>query len=100
MKLVALFKPPDDPDAFDSAYFGTHLPLIAKVPGLTRTVVTRVERLLMGEELYMMTEMYFTDEKAVKNGLRSPEMAAAGENLDSFAKGLVTLLYGEEQEQP
>jgi hypothetical protein len=32
----------------------------------------------------------------MKNGMRSPEMAAAGENLNSFAEGLVTLMYGVE----
>lgn len=99
MKLVALYKPPADTQAFEDEYFGTHLHLIAKVPGLERTVITRFSRTLMGEDLYMMAEMFFRDESALKNGLRSPEMAAAGENLNTFAAGLVTLLYGEEQEQ-
>jgi hypothetical protein len=29
--------------------------------------------------------------------MRSPEMATAGENLNSFAAGLVTLMFGEEE---
>jgi uncharacterized protein (TIGR02118 family) len=100
MKLVALYKQPPDPAAFDQAYFNTHLPLLQKVPGLQKTILTRFTRTLMGENLYMMAEMYFTDTSALKVGMKSPEMAAAGENLNGFASGLVTLLFGEEQGQP
>ena len=97
MKLVALYKQPADPTAFDEAYFNTHLPLIQKVPGLNKTVMTRFTRTLMGEGLYLMAEMYFTDAATLKAALKSPEMAAAGENLTSFAEGLVTLMLAEEQ---
>lgn len=97
MKLIALYRQPADREAFDEAYFNTHMPLLAKVPGLEKTVITRFTRTLMGEGLYMMAEMYFTDESALKAGMRSPEMAAAGENLDGFAHGLVTLMFGQEQ---
>ncbi|HLE15595.1 MAG TPA: EthD family reductase [Anaerolineales bacterium] len=98
-KLIALYKQPPNPAAFDQAYFDTHLPLIARVPGLERTVMTRVNRTLMGDGFYMMAEMFFTDADALKTGLRSPEMAAAGENLNTFAGGLVTLMFGDEMEQ-
>ncbi len=98
MKLVALYKNPGDPEAFDGAYFNTHMPLIAKVPGLEKTVITRFTRTLMGESWYMMNEMYFNDANALKIAMKSPEMAAAGENLNSFAEGQVTLMYAEEQE--
>ncbi len=98
MKLVALFKQPEDPEAFDEAYFNTHMPLIQKVPGLQKTVITRFTRTLMGEGLYLMNEMYFSDSNALKIAMKSPEMAAAGDTLDHFAKGLVTLMYGQEQD--
>jgi uncharacterized protein (TIGR02118 family) len=100
VKLIALYKRPNDLQAFEQAYFNTHLPLMNKVPGLRKTVITRFTRTLMGDDFFMMAEMYFTDSSALKAGLKSPEMAAAGENLNGFAAGLVTLLVGEEQEQP
>jgi uncharacterized protein (TIGR02118 family) len=96
-KLIALYKQPPDPAAFDQAYFDTHLPLIARLPGLEKTVITRFTRTLMGEPYYLMAEMYFADRDALKAAMKSPEMAAAGENLNSFASGLVTLLFGEEE---
>jgi uncharacterized protein (TIGR02118 family) len=97
VKLIALYKQPPVPAEFDAAYFNTHLPLIAKVPGLQKTVVTRFTRTVMGDALYMMAEMSFSDKDALKAGMKSPEMAEAGANLNSFAEGLVTLLYGEEE---
>lgn len=96
-KLIALFKQPADPTAFDQAYFNTHLPLIAKVPGLNKTVVTRFTRILQGEGFYLMAEMVFDDREALKTGMKSPEMAAAGANLNTFAEGLVTLMFAEEE---
>lgn len=95
MRLVALYKQPPAPEAFEEAYFNTHLPLIEKVPGLERIVITRFPRTLMGDGFYMMAEMEFADESALKNAMRSPEMAAAGENLNGFAESLVTLMYAE-----
>lgn len=96
MKLVALYQNPPDPEAFDQAYFQTHLPLIEKVPGLERTVISRFTRTVMGEGPYLMAEMYFADEEALKNGMKSREMAAAGKNLEGFASGLVSLMFAEE----
>jgi len=98
MKLVALYKQPAAPAAFEEAYFHTHLPLIEKVPGLQKTAITRFTRTVMGEGFYMMAEMYFVDEAALKAAMKSPEMAAAGENLNSFAAGLVTLMFGVDRE--
>ncbi len=97
MKLIALYRQPADPEAFDKAYFETHLPLIDKVPGLQKTIINRFTRTLMGDDLYLMAELHFADKEALKTAMKSPEMAAAGENLNSFAEGLVTLLFAEEQ---
>jgi uncharacterized protein (TIGR02118 family) len=72
VKLIALYKQPEDVLAFEDAYFNTHLPLIARVPGLQRTVITRFNRTLVGDGFYLMAEMYFTDESALRSGLKSP----------------------------
>jgi uncharacterized protein (TIGR02118 family) len=96
MKLIALYKEPEDPAAFDKAYFDTHIPLLKKVPNLQETIVTRFTRTLSGEGFYLMAEMYFEDKESLKAAMKSREMAAAGENLNSFAEGLVTMMYGEE----
>ena len=97
MRLIALYHQPPDPQAFEQAYFGTHLPLIAKVPGLQSTVVSRFTRTIMGDGFYMMAEMTFPDEATLKAAMRSPQMGEAGANLATFAEGLVTLMFAEEE---
>lgn len=95
-KLIALYKQPEDPAAFDRDYFDTHLPLIAKVPGLQDTRITHFTRTLVGDGYYLMAEMTFADEAALKAAMKSPEMATAGENLDGFAKGLYSLSFASD----
>ena len=96
MRLIALYKMPPDPQAFDRAYFDTHLPLLAQVPGLERTVVSRFVRTVMGEGLYLMAEMFFPDEATLRAAMKTPQMAEAGKNLATFADGLTTLLWASE----
>ena len=92
VKLVAMFTKPDDPEAFDRAYFDVHLPLNAKTPGLRRTEVTRVTGAPRGETpWYLVTEMYYDDAAAMQAAFASPEAAEAAKQLMTFAKGLVSM---------
>ena len=95
-KLIAIYKAPQDPEAFVAHYKGTHMPLVAKVPGLQKVEVTKVLNTLMGEPgNFLLAEMYFADEASYKAAMKSPENAAAGKDLGLFAAGLVTLMKGE-----
>ncbi len=97
VKLIALYKKPADPAAFDKAYFETHIPLVKKIPSLRRVELSRVTGAPRGEpEFYLMCEMYFDDKAALDAAMASPENAEAGKNLMSFARGLVTFVYAEE----
>src|SRR5215813_10471324 len=97
VKLVAIYKQPTDTAAFEDKYFNTHLPLVRKVPGLKKIDITRFTRTIAGDGFYLMAEMHFDDEAALKAGMKSAEMAAAGENLNSFAPGLAVMMYGKEE---
>ncbi len=100
VKLIALYRKPADTVAFDQAYFQTHIPLVNKIPNLRRVEVSRVIGAPRGEpEYYLIAEMYFDDKVAMDAAMASPENAEAGKNLMSFAKGLVTFVYGEEVEK-
>lgn len=95
VKLIALYKRPESPDAFDSRY-REHTDLIAKVPGLQKTEVGRLVPAPWGEpDLYMVTEMYFADRQSLDAALASDEMGAAGKQLRSFARGLFTMYIAE-----
>ncbi len=95
-KLIALYKTPQDPDAFMAHYREIHVPLVLKIPGLQKVELTRVVNTLMGEPgNFLLAEMYFADEASYKAAMKSPENAAAGKDLGAFAAGLVTLMKGE-----
>ncbi len=97
VKLVALYRKPADPAAFDQAYFGTHVPLVNKIPNLRRVDVSRVTGAPRGEpEFYLITEMYFDDKAAMDAAMASSENAEAGKNLMSFARGIVTFVFADE----
>jgi uncharacterized protein (TIGR02118 family) len=94
--LLALYKRPEGGDdalqTFWQRYRGEHMPLIEKVPGLRGTKVSNVSRRYTGEDLIATCEMYFDDNDALKNAMRSDEMRIAGDNLNEFANGLLTLV--------
>ena len=95
-KLIALYKAPQDPDAFMAHYKDTHVPLVRKIPGLQKVELTKVVNTLMGEPgNFLLAEMYFADEASYKTAMKSPDNAAAGKDVGVFAAGLVTLMKGE-----
>ncbi len=97
VKLIALYRKPADPAAFDQAYFSTHIPLVKKVPHLRRTEISRITGAPRGEpDYYLMAELWFDDRTAMDAAMASPENMEAGRNLQSFARGLATFLYAEE----
>ncbi len=98
VKLVALYRKPDDVDAFMAHYQQVHLPLVAKTPHLEKTVIGKVTGSPMGEPAYfMVAEMFFPDAERFKEAMRSEENRAAGRDLMGFAGKLVTLLVVDEQ---
>src|SRR3954451_21901355 len=94
IKLVALFKRPEDVEEFDRHYDETHAPLMRKVPGLERMEVTRNLKAFRGEpEYYLIAEMYFHNQAAFDAAMASDENRAAGKDLMSFARDYVTMVY-------
>lgn len=98
VKMIALYKQPEDKQAFDEHYFGTHGPITEKIPGLRKMEVTKIVGTPMGKEseYYLMCEMYYDDHDAFKAAMKTDEAKASGKDLMSFAGDLVTLMIGEE----
>ncbi|WBL13003.1 EthD family reductase [Sutcliffiella sp. NC1] len=98
VKLIALYKHPENKEAFDDHYFNIHAPLTAKIPGLREMKVTKVVGSPMGGEgkYYLMCEMYYDCHDAFKAAMKTEEAKASGKDLMSFAANLVTLMIGEE----
>ncbi|PWK05414.1 EthD family reductase [Tumebacillus permanentifrigoris] len=96
VKMIALYKQPQDLEAFNKHYFGTHLELNAKTPGLLKTEVNKFIDLRGGEtEYYLMAQMYFESIDTLKASFKTPESKAAGEDVQSFAGGLVKFWFAE-----
>jgi uncharacterized protein (TIGR02118 family) len=58
--------------------------------------VTRNLQAFRGESpYYLIAEMYFESKESFDAAMTSEENRAAGKDLMSFARELVTLLYGE-----
>ncbi len=99
IKLIALYKKPADVEAFEEHYANVHLKLVEKIPGLRKTEWTRITASPTGEApYYMMYEMYFNDMDAYRAAMKSEENKAAGKDLMSFAKDIVTLMVAESYE--
>lgn len=99
IKLIALYRRPDDLDAFLDHYREVHTPLTRKLPGLQRLVVNHVTAdALGGESAYVLVaEMHFADRDAFTTAMRSAENRRLAEDLQGFAGDLVTLLVTESE---
>ncbi len=99
IKLIALYKKPANIDAFEQHYAHIHVPLAEKIPGVRKTEWTRFLASPSGEApYYMMYEMYFDNMDAYKAAMQSEANKAAGQDLMSFARDLVTLMVAETYE--
>ena len=87
IKLVVMYAHPDDPAAFDEHYFGVHMPLVDKLPGLERTETTKVTAALDGGEhtYYRITEMYFASQAALGAAFSSAEGKATAADYQKIA---------------
>lgn len=84
-RFVVTYRMPESADAaarFEADYRSTHLPLVARTPGLAHLEVSRVARTLAGSPAPMlMAVLTFADSAAMNEGMRSEEWAASGRNL-------------------
>jgi uncharacterized protein (TIGR02118 family) len=101
IKYIALYKKPADPAEFDQKYFETHLPIVAKTPGLVRAEVAKVQRVFvpgfLGDtDLHLVAEMYFESADAMKVAFKSPEWQAAGANLSEIGGVELVAMFAAE----
>jgi len=96
VKLIALYKKPDDVSAFDKHYTEVHTPLVKKLPGLRHTEISKITGSAIGETPnYLLCEMYFDSKEALDAALGSPAGRVAGKDLMGFAAKYVTLMYAD-----
>lgn len=98
VKLIAIYRKPENVEAFDQHYNEVHAPLAAKMPGLLKLEVNKIYGTPMGEsDLHLIAEMYFDTKEALMQALSSPEGKAAGKDLMGFAGKVVSMHFAEVQ---
>jgi uncharacterized protein (TIGR02118 family) len=96
VKLILYFRQPADVDAFEDHFANRHVPLIAAMPNVVRSSVTRALGAPRGEPIfYLIHEVYFADLPSMTYALNSAQGRAAGADVMMFARDVVTLMYGE-----
>lgn len=96
IKLIGIYKTPADAEAFDKHYFENHMPLVAKIPGLIKSEVSKLKALPGTEsKFYLMAEMYYEDMDAFNAAMGSPEGKASARDLVNFAKDNVEFYMGK-----
>lgn len=97
VKLIAIYRKPEDEAAFNHHYETVHTPLVKKIPGLQSLTANRVKKHLMGDDQpYMIVEMAYADRAAFDAAMASDENRATGKDVMTFAKGLVSLVVAED----
>ena len=101
VKLVVLYKKPENVEDFDDKYFNTHLPLAAKMPNVKKVEVAHIKGSPAGEsEYHLMAEVYYDNMEELQASMASPEGRAATKNLMSFAKDVATFMFAEVEKIP
>ena len=101
IRLVALYKRPADPAAFEKYYFGTHKPLAEKIPGVVEYRCSKIFGGLEGKSpWFFLAELCFKDKETFKAAMTSPQAQAAGADVDNFAKGLAEIFFVDDAAVP
>lgn len=87
-KLYALWSAPkpEDQEAFEKHYLGTHVPLAAAVPEIRRLVATRTDTGLEGgaPAVYRVAEMIFDDQASLERSTHSSEWKLVREDAGAL----------------
>lgn len=102
VKLVFLFRQPDDETAFERHYV-QNLVLLERLPGILRRQANMVLGSPLGQSpYYRMLEFYFENQAALDAALTSPLGTAAGQQVMKTVGHLVEIVFVDvfEDNQP
>jgi|SRR4051795_2674786 len=93
VKLVVLYGPPDDADAFEKHYADTHAGLAKAIPGLRRFESAHGIATPDGSDVpyQRIAELSFDDMDALQASMGSEEGRAAVDDIPNFATGGATV---------
>ena len=85
-RMVVIYKTPKDVAAFDKHYFGTHVPLAKKLPGLRKYEVSQgpIRTPAGASGFHLIATLHFDDMAAIQTAFASPEGKAAAADVRVF----------------
>ena len=98
-RLLALYKTPKDKAAFDTYYFGTHVPLAQTIPGLTKYEVNSgpVMGMQGPSDIHLVATLHFSSMADIAKGMASPEGKATAADVPKFASGGVEIMFFDDK---
>ena len=96
IKATLLYGHPTNAEAFEKYYYETHIPLVMKAKGVNKSEYTKFLPNADGSSsaYYRMAELYFAGTAEMQETLSSPEGQAMAADLENFATGGVTIIFG------
>jgi uncharacterized protein (TIGR02118 family) len=93
-KLVVLYPAPADPDHFRDYYVNTHLPLVARMPGVLAWRYSFDVAATRGETPYFAVfEADFADAAAMAAARSSPQGLAVSADVANYATGGAVVIH-------
>ena len=98
-KIIAMYKTPTDPAAFDRYYFGPHVKLAKAVPGLKGYEVTRGPVMTPAgpAPFHLVAILTFDSMAAIQAALASSQGQATVADIANFATGGVEILMADSE---
>ena len=97
-RLIALYNPPEDADAFDSHYRDVHTPIVARYPNLRDMRLSKPSGVAGRPAPYhLMAEMVFDSEADLDQALASEAGAESARDLRNFASAGVTMFIAPDE---
>lgn len=95
VKLIVMYGPPQDTEAFEEHYANTHVPLAAKIPNVKSFESGLVTGTPDGSAppYHRIAELWFDDEQQMQASLGTPEAQATVGDIQTFATGGATVLF-------
>ena len=99
-QIFVMYRTPADPAEFDRYYFGTHVPIAKKIPGLRRYEVSdgRIGTPGGVSDYHLIATLTFDSRGDIEKGLESEEGKAAAADLANFAGAGVELFFCDTKE--
>lgn len=102
VKLIVFFTHPTEPEleTFENMFAQRYVPAAARIPNLQKEKVSRSIGAPRGEPpFYLIHELWFETYDVLVAALNSVEGRAAGQELMSFARDQVSMMYAESWEE-